>query len=101
MLIRMVTLANLINKVNPMPNYILIMPYIVVSSYTLILSLLNAKNWPYFIINYLDTSIVGTISRVVTCRRGTSVVRSLKLLALPHPRQLNRIILYYLQTVAT
>jgi hypothetical protein len=27
---------------------------------------------------------VGTISRAVTCRRGTSVARSLKLLALPY-----------------
>jgi len=39
MLIGVVTLANLINKVNPMPNYILTMPYIVVLSYILVLSL--------------------------------------------------------------
>ena len=44
MLIRVVTLANLINKINPMLNYILIMPYIVVLSYTPVLSLLNTKN---------------------------------------------------------
>ena len=56
--IRVVTLANLINKVNLMPNCILIMPYIIISSCTLILSLLNAKNWLYPIINYLDTSIL-------------------------------------------
>jgi len=29
---------------------------------------------------------VGNISRVVTCSRGTSVARSLKLLALPYSR---------------
>jgi hypothetical protein len=44
MLIRVVTLANLINKVDPIPNYTLIMPYIVVLSYTPVLSLLSAKN---------------------------------------------------------
>ena len=38
MLIRVVTLANLINKVNLMLNYTLIMPYVVVSSCTPILS---------------------------------------------------------------
>jgi len=37
--IRVVTLVNLINKVNPMPNYILTIPYIVVLSYILVLSL--------------------------------------------------------------
>jgi hypothetical protein len=37
--IGVVTLVNLINKVNPMPNYTLIMPYIVVSSCTPVLSL--------------------------------------------------------------
>ena len=58
MLIGVVTLANLINKVNPMPNYTLIMPYVVVLSYTLVLSLLNAKNWPYSVINYLDAPIL-------------------------------------------
>ena len=52
--IKVVTLANLINKVNLMLNYILIIPYIVVSSFIPILSLLNAKNWLYPIINCLD-----------------------------------------------
>ena len=56
--IRVVTLANLINKVNLIPNYILTMPYIVVLSYTLVLSLQNAKNWLYPIINYLDAFIL-------------------------------------------
>ena len=37
--IRVVTLANLINKVNPILNCILTMPYIVVLSYILVLSL--------------------------------------------------------------
>ena len=57
MLIKVVTLANLINKVNLIPNCTLIMPYIVVLSYTPILSLQNTKNQLYPIINYLDTSI--------------------------------------------
>jgi hypothetical protein len=39
MLIRVVTLANLINKVNLMPNYTLTMPYIVVLSCIPVLSL--------------------------------------------------------------
>ena len=56
--IRVVTLANLINKVNLMLNYTLTMPYIVVSSYTLVLSLWNARNWLYFIIDYLDVPIL-------------------------------------------
>ena len=58
MLIRVVTLANLINKVNLMLNYILTMPYIVVLSYTPVLSLQNVKNWLYPTINYLDTFIL-------------------------------------------
>ena len=37
--IRVVTLANLINKVNLIPNYTLTIPYIVVSSYTPVSSL--------------------------------------------------------------
>jgi len=37
--IRVITLANPINKVNLMPNYTLTMPYIVVLSYTSVLSL--------------------------------------------------------------
>ena len=48
----MVTLANLIL------NCTLIMPYIVVLSYTLVSSLLNTKNWPYSTINYLDVPIL-------------------------------------------
>ena len=51
-------MANLINKVNLMLNYILIMPYIVILSCILVLSLLNAKNWLYFIINYLNAFIL-------------------------------------------
>jgi hypothetical protein len=39
MLIGVVTLANLINKVNLMPNYMLTMPCVVVLSYTPVLSL--------------------------------------------------------------
>jgi len=41
-----------------MPNYILIIPYIVVLSYTLVSSLLNAKNWLYPAIDRLDTPIL-------------------------------------------
>jgi hypothetical protein len=37
--IRVVTLANLINKVDLMPNYTLTMSYIVILSYTLVSSL--------------------------------------------------------------
>ena len=58
MLIRVITLANPINKVNPMPNYTLIIPYIVVLSYTPVLSLLNAKNWLYPTIDCLDAFIL-------------------------------------------
>ena len=58
MLIRVITLANLINKVNLMPNCILTMPYIVVLSYIPVLSLQNARNWPYPTINYLDAFIL-------------------------------------------
>ena len=54
----MVTLANLINKVNLMLNYILIIPYIIISSCTLVLSLLKAKNWLYPVIDRLDASIL-------------------------------------------
>ena len=56
--IRVVTLANLINKVDLILNYTLTMPYIVVSSYTPVLSLQNTRNWLYLIINYLDTPIL-------------------------------------------
>ena len=54
----MVTLADLINEVNPMLNCTLIMPYIVVLSCTLVSSLLNAKNWPYPAVDYLDAFIL-------------------------------------------
>ena len=54
----MVTLANLINKVNLMLNYILIIPYIVVLNCILVLSLLNTKNWLYSAIDCLDTLIL-------------------------------------------
>ena len=55
--IRVVTLANLINKVNLILNYTLTMPDIVVLSYTLVLSLQNARNWLYSTIDYLNTPI--------------------------------------------
>jgi hypothetical protein len=58
MLIRVVTLANLINEVNPMPNYTLTMPYMVVLSYTLVLSLWNAKNWLYPAVDRLDAPML-------------------------------------------
>ena len=54
----MVTLANLINKVNLMLNYTLIMPYVVVLSCTLVLSLLNVKNWLYPAVDCLDAFIL-------------------------------------------
>jgi hypothetical protein len=56
--IRVVTLANPINKVDPIPNYTLIIPYIVVLSYTPVLSLLNTKNWLYPTIDRLDAPIL-------------------------------------------
>ena len=56
--IRVVTLVNLINKVNLILNYILTMPYIVVLSCTPVLSLQNARNWLYLIIDCLDTFIL-------------------------------------------
>jgi len=52
-----VTLANPINKVNPIPNCTLIIPYIVVLSFTPVSSLLNAKNWPYPTVDRLDAPI--------------------------------------------
>ena len=52
--IRVITLVNLIDKVNPMPNYTLTIPYTVVLSYTLVLSLQNARNWLYPTIDRLD-----------------------------------------------
>ena len=58
MLIRVVTLANSINKVDLILNCTLTMPYIVVLSFIPVSSLLNAKNWPYPVINYLDAFIL-------------------------------------------
>ena len=58
MLIRVVILANLINEVNLMSNCILTMPYIIVLSCILVLSLWNTKNWPYSTIDYLDAFIL-------------------------------------------
>jgi hypothetical protein len=53
-LIGIVTLANLINKVNLILNCILTMPYIVVLSCIPISSLWNAKNWLYFAVDHLN-----------------------------------------------
>ncbi len=55
--IGVVILADPINKVDPMPNCTLTMPYIVVLSCTPVLSLWNAKNWPYPAIERLDAPI--------------------------------------------
>ena len=55
--IGVVTLANLINEVDLILNYILTMPYIVVLSCTLVLSLQNAKNWLYPAVDHLDAPI--------------------------------------------
>jgi len=55
--IGVVILADLINKVDLMPNYILIIPCIVVLSCTPVSSLWNAKNWPYPAVKHLDTPI--------------------------------------------
>ena len=56
--IRVVTLADLINEVNLILNYILTMPCIVVLSCILVLSLQNIRNWPYPAIDYLDAFIL-------------------------------------------
>ena len=56
--IRVVTLANLINKVNLMLNYTLTMPYIVVLSYIPVSSLQNARNQLYPAIDYLNAPIL-------------------------------------------
>ena len=58
MLIRVVILTNLIDEVDLMPNCTLTMPYIVVLSCTLVLSLQNAKNWLYPAVDYLDAPIL-------------------------------------------
>ena len=41
-----------------MPNCTLTMPYVVVSSYTPVLSLWNIRNWLYPVINYLDAPML-------------------------------------------
>ena len=56
--IRVVTLANPIDEVNLMPNYILTMPYIVVLSCTPVSSLQNTRNWLYPTIDCLDVFIL-------------------------------------------
>ena len=56
--IRVVTLANLINKVNLMLNCTLTMPYIVVLSCIPVLSLWNARNWLYPAMDCLDAFIL-------------------------------------------
>ena len=53
----MVTLANLINKVNLMLNCTLTMPYIVILSCTPVLSFWNVKNWLYPTVNCLNAFI--------------------------------------------
>ena len=53
-LIGVITLVDLIDEVDLMPNCILTMPCIVVLSYTPVLSLWNARNWPCPTINCLD-----------------------------------------------
>ena len=58
MLIKVITLADLIDKVNLMLNCTLTMPYIVVLSYTPVLSLWNTKNWLYPAVDCLDTPIL-------------------------------------------
>ena len=55
--IRVVILANPINKVNLIPNCTLTIPYVVVLSYMPISSLWNAKNQLYPTIERLDTPI--------------------------------------------
>ena len=73
--IRVVTLADLINKVNLMLNCILIMPYIVVLSYILVLSLLNAKNQLYPTVDYLDAFILIIIPiKLSTVQRDIDMV---------------------------
>ena len=50
-----------------------------------------------------ELPVSGMRQVAITCRRGTSVAGSPKLLALPHPflESIEYIILYYLRTVAT
>ena len=56
--IRVVTLANLINKIDLMLNYTLTISYIVVLSYIPVSSLWNARNWLYPTIDCLDALIL-------------------------------------------
>ena len=50
-------MVNLINKVNPMLNYTLTMPCVIVLSYTPVSSLWNARNWLYPTVDHLDASM--------------------------------------------
>ena len=73
--IRVVTLADLINKVNPMLNCTLTMPYIVVSSYTPVLSLQNARNWLYPAIDHLDIFILIIMPiKLFTVQRDIDII---------------------------
>ena len=73
--IRIVTLANLINEVNLMPNCTLTIPYVVVLSYILVLSLQNAKNWLYPTVNCLDAPILIIIPiKLSTVQRNIAIV---------------------------
>ena len=56
--IKVVTFADLINKVDLMLNCTLAMPYIIVLSYTLVSSLWNTENWLYPNVDYLDAFIL-------------------------------------------
>ena len=56
--IGVVTLINPINEVNLILNYTLIIFYIIILSCTPILSLLNAKNWLYPIVDCLDALVL-------------------------------------------
>ena len=57
MLIEVVILADSIDEVDPIPNCMLIMPYVVILNYTPVSSLWNAKNWPYFAVDFLDVPV--------------------------------------------
>ena len=73
--IRVVTLTNLINKVNLMPNCILTISYIVILSCTLVSSLQNVKNWLYPIIDYLDALILIIMPiKLSTVQRDINIV---------------------------
>ena len=73
--IRVVTLANPINKIDLIPNYTLTMPYIVVLSYTPMSSLQNVRNWLYSAIDYLDTFISIIISiKLSAVQRDINIV---------------------------